>query len=112
MHPADLLDAVGAEQRGEHGLVEAGEQNLDLAVGGQRTQAVEIGRLVLLQPLEERAGEVEHDGQKPAARQPVEQGPVDVLHVLGEDVVEVAHRLVQMQAEDEADGGHESAEDQ
>ena len=46
VHPVDLLDPVGAGQRGEHRLVEAGQQELDPAVGGQAAEPVEIGRLV------------------------------------------------------------------
>jgi hypothetical protein len=50
--------------------------------------------------------------EKPAPRQPVEQRPVHVLHVLGEDVVEVADRLVEVEPEDEPDRCHRSAGDE
>ena len=108
VHPADLLHPVRPGQRGEHRLVEAGQEHLDLPVGGETGQAIEIGGLVPLQPLEQRPREVQHDGEEVALAQPVEQRAIDVIDVLGEDVVEVADRLMQVQSEDEADRvGHQ-----
>ncbi len=53
---------------------------------------------------------MQHRREKPAPGETVEQRPVDVLHVLGEDVVEVADRLVEVESEDEPDRSHRSAE--
>ncbi len=65
VHPADLLDPVGSGNRGEHRLVEAGKKDLELPVGGERADSVEIGGLVTLQPLQEGAGEMQHAGRNP-----------------------------------------------
>ena len=61
VHPVDLFDPVLARQRGEHRLVEAGQQDLDAAVGGEAAQPVEVCRLVVLEPLEQRPAQVQHD---------------------------------------------------
>jgi hypothetical protein len=55
---------------------------------------------------------MEDHREKPASREPVEQWPVHVFHVLGEDMVEVADRLVEVESEDEPDRSHRSVEDQ
>ena len=45
VHPLDLLHAIRPRQR-EHRLIEAGEENLDLALRCERSQPVEVGGLV------------------------------------------------------------------
>ena len=86
----------------------ARQQHLDAAVCGEGAEPIEVGWLVVLQPLEQRPGEVQDHREEVSPRKPVEQGPVDVLDVLREDVIEVAHRLVEVQTEDEADGIHQA----
>jgi hypothetical protein len=54
-----------------------------------------------LEPFEQRAGEVEDGGKELALGEPLQQRAVNVLDVLGEDVVEIPHRLVEMETEDE-----------
>jgi hypothetical protein len=46
---------------------------------------------------------VEHDREELALAEALEEWPVDVAYVLLEDVVEIAYRLVEMHAEDEAE---------
>lgn len=67
MHPLDLFDPVSAGQGGEYRLIESGQEQLDAPVGHQAAQPVEIRRVVLLQPLEERPREVKDYGKKVAA---------------------------------------------
>jgi hypothetical protein len=62
MHPAYLLHPIAAGQRSQHGLIEAREQDLHLAVRRERAEPVEIRGLVRLEPLEQRPGQVQHDG--------------------------------------------------
>ena len=58
------------------------------------------------EPFEQRPAQVEDDGQELAGGQGVDQRTVDVLHVLREDVIEVADGLMEMEPEREADRGH------
>jgi hypothetical protein len=67
---------------------------------------IEVRAVVDLQPLEERPRDVEHEREELPACEVVQQRTVDIRHVLREDVVEVADRLMQVQAEDEADRLH------
>ena len=112
VQPLDLLDPVLARERRQHRLVEAGEQELDPAVGGEPAEPVEVGGLVELEPLEQRSAQVQHDRQELPVGERVEQRAVHVLDVLGEDVIEVADGLMEVQAEREADGSHGLAEDE
>ena len=99
----DLLHAIRPRQRGEHRLIEAGEENLDLALRCERSQPVEVGGLVRLEPLEQRPREMKHDRQEATAGEPIEQGAIHVFDVLGEHMVEVADRLVDVESEYESD---------
>ena len=54
----------------------------------------------------------EDDRQEAPFGEMLEDRAVDVGDVLLEDVVEVADRLMQMNAEDESDWGHASADDE
>ena len=57
-HPSYLLDPVGGRERREHRLVEAGQQELDVTLRCQPTDQVEVGRVVRLEPLEQRPRDV------------------------------------------------------
>jgi hypothetical protein len=102
----DLLDAITSGQRSEHGLVESSEEELDLSVRHQPTELVEVGRIMCLQPFEERPRQVEHRGEELVGGKMLEDRSVYVSNVLLEDVVEVADWLVEMQAKDESDRSH------
>jgi hypothetical protein len=106
LHPADLIQAIPARQRGEHGLVEPGQQELHPPVRGEAPESVHPRRCVHVEPLEQRTGNVEDDREEISRGQAVEQRGVHVVQVLLKNVVEVPHRLVQVQAENEAHGGH------
>ena len=60
---------------------------------------------MLFQPLEQRARDVECERQEAGSGRALDDRPVDVAHVIGHDVVEIPHRLMQVQAKDEPQGG-------
>ena len=92
-----------ARERGEDRLVEAREQQLELARAREAGEPVEVCRLVRLQPLQQRSGQVQHGGEEVRLLQLVEQGTIDIVQVLAEDAVEVADGLVQVQPDHEAE---------
>ena len=49
---------------------------------------------------------MQNQGQKVPLGEPLQNGPVDIADVLLEDVVEVTHRLMQVQTKDESNRGH------
>src|SRR5690349_14567599 len=106
VHPLDLFHSIGSRQRGQYRLVEAGQQQLDLTIADQTAELVEICALMLFEPFQQRSGKVQHDRREAVSRQSFQDRAVDVADVLLEDVVEVADRLVQVKAEDEADRLH------
>ena len=59
-----------------------------------------------LEPLEQRAAQSGSTTGRNRGRRALEQRAIDVVHVLREDVVEVADRLMQMEAEREPDRRH------
>jgi hypothetical protein len=61
---------------------------------------------VLLQPLEQRAGEVQDEGEKTTLGETFDDGSVDILNVLLENVIEVADGLVEVKPENESDRSH------
>ena len=101
-HPVDLLDPVEPGQRRQHGLVEPREQQLQAPVHGEPRDPVEQRGFVPFEPLEQRTRHVDGDGEEFPLREPLQERAVHVAHVLLEHVVEVAHRLVEMDAEGEA----------
>jgi len=105
-HPRHLLDPIGGQQGREHRLVEPREQELDVTLRRQAPDQVEVGRVMCFEPLEQRAREVQREREEAALRQPLDERPVDVPQMLLEHVVEVPHRLVQVDAEHEADRVH------
>ena len=58
-HHGDLPARVALGQDGQHRLVEAAAEELDLAALDQRAQLVEVVGPLALDPLEERAGVVQ-----------------------------------------------------
>ncbi len=63
---------------------------------------------MLLQPLEQRAGDVQRQGEEARSRRTLDDRPIHVADVIGHDVVEIPDRLMQVQAEDESQGcGHD-----
>jgi septum formation topological specificity factor MinE len=64
------------------------------------------------QPFQKRTREVQHGRKEIVVRKPLQNRPVDILHVLSEDVIEIANRLVQMEAKDESDWTHSLAENE
>src|SRR5215216_2993530 len=106
VHPLDLLDPVGAGQRGKHGLIEAGQEQLHPTIAHQLPEEVQVRGVVGLQPLEQWARQMEHERQEASGGEMLQNWTVDVLDMLLEDVIEVADRLMQVETEDEADRGH------
>jgi len=77
-----------------------------VTVRGQPSDQVEIGRVMGFEPLEQRARDVQREGEEASLGEPLDQRPIDVPQVIGEHMVEVSHRLMQMHAEHEADRVH------
>ena len=103
VHPLDLLHAIRAAARAPARRSRRGESRPCPPM--RRSQPVEVGGLVALEPL--RAGpRGAGDRRKATAGEPIEQRAVDVLDVLGEHVVEVADRLMEVESENEADRRH------
>ena len=97
-HARDLLETVGLGQRGEYRLVKPGEQQLQLSIAHQPADHVEPGDVVFRQPFQQRAGHVERERKKPGSGRALDDGAIHVAHVIGHDVVEIPHRLMQVQA--------------
>ena len=83
--------------------MEARQEQFELARARQEREAVEVRWLMRFQPLQERPGQMEDGGEQVRFLQLVEQRPVDIVHVLAEDMIEVADGLVQVQPDDEAE---------
>src|SRR2546425_5793749 len=97
-HSADLLEPIGAGERREDRLVESREQQLQPAFGGKPANHVEPRRVVLFQPLEQRTRDVQREREKPGGGGSLDNRPIDVAHMVGHDVVEIPHGLMQVQA--------------
>jgi hypothetical protein len=102
----DLLYPVGSGQGCQDRLVESGQEQLHLAAGHKPTQLIEIGAVMRFQPLEQRSREVQHERKEAPLGQTLQDGPVNILNVLLEDMIEVSDWLVQVQPKYEAYGGH------
>src|ERR1041385_2790699 len=102
-HPLDLLEAVFPEQRNEDGLVEPREQQLHAPFAREPADQVEQSPFVRFEPLEQRTGEMDGNGEKLPLRQPLEKRPVHVAHVLLEHVIEISNRLVEVDPEGKSD---------
>ncbi len=102
LHPLYLLHPVGPEQRRKDGFGPPGCEELDASVRGESAQPVEIAGRVPLQPLDERTGHMKRDREQAAPLQQVQQGLIHLDHVLLQHVVEVPHRLVEMETEKES----------
>src|SRR2546429_4530715 len=93
LFPYTTLFRSGGGQRREHRLVEAGQQELDVTLRCQPTDQVEVGRVVRLEPFEQRPRDVQREWKEAALRQPLDERPVDIPQMGFENVVEVPHRL-------------------
>ncbi len=75
--------------------------------GGQLRQAIDIFRMVRVEPFHQRAAGVQGDPQRLVAAEDVEKRQVAVLVGLLENVVEIADGLMIVEGQDQADGvGH------
>ena len=104
-HPRELVDPVLLGQRGEHGLVQAAAEDLDLAAVDQRAQPLEEGGSLGRQPLEQRARVVQREPDARVALEGRDHRQVGLLVHLGEHPAEVADRLVVVDGEGERDAG-------
>ena len=109
VHHPDLPDPVLFGNDRQDGFVEASAQELDLPPAGQFLDEVPTGPLVLFHVLPERAGEVESEAEARMPGQALEQRPVAVLECVLDDVVEIPHRLVVVDGEQEDELVHSSS---
>jgi hypothetical protein len=112
VHPLDLLHPIGTGERRQHGLVEPGEEQLHPSIADEPPEEVEVPSVVRLQPLEQRAGEMQDHGEKISSGKALQNRPIDVSDMLLEDMIEVADWLMEMEAEDKPECGHKLAYDQ
>ena len=73
-------------------------------VRGELAEEVEERATLLLQPFEQRAGEMHADGEEAPLIDSLEEWSIHLVQMLFEDRVEIADRLVEVDAEGEADG--------
>ena len=105
----DLADLVPVRQERQDRLVEAAAQQLDLPVGGQAPQQVEGRTRARLEGLEQAPRAVHGQGQAaPGAIERLEEGMIGADDRLVDDAVEVADRLVVVDAEEEVERGRHS----
>ena len=103
---AQLADPVALRQRGEHRLVVAAADDLDLAAIDEDAQALDECGSLARSHCEERPGVVERrdaDARVPLER--LEHRQVRRVVDLGEHPAEVADRLVVVEDEGEGDAG-------
>jgi hypothetical protein len=55
---------------------------------------------VLFEPLEQRTGDVQRQREEAGPGRALDDRPIDVADVISHDVVEIPHRLMQVQAKD------------
>jgi hypothetical protein len=105
-HGHDLFDPVLPQQHREDRLVVPGQQQLHLTLRREDADVVEKVASIrsCLKPGQERAREMEGEGEALLPAQRGEQRAIHVPKVILEDDIEVAHRLVKVEAEREADG--------
>src|SRR6266850_1919796 len=106
--PLDLTDLVEVRQHGQDRLVESTGQELHLSARGEGPEEVEGTGRVLAQPLEQAAGIVDAQPDLRALVEPLEERPIGALGRLDHHVVEVADRLVVVDAETERQAIHRS----
>ena len=80
-HPRDLLQAILARQRGQHGLIEAGEQELRAARAAEAREIVDERAVVAFAPLEQRSGHVQNHRPLRTRRQMGHQRSIHVADV-------------------------------
>ena len=103
-HP-DLADAVPRRQHREHRLVERTTHDLDLPLGDESGDAVEIVGVVPVEPFGQRAARMQRQPDAWMAFEQFQERQVAVLVGLFDHAVEVADRLVVVKDEDEPNGG-------
>ncbi len=63
---------------------------------------------MVLEPFEQRPRYMQRQREEAGGGGALDDGPIDVAHVIGHDVVEIPHRLMQVQAKDKSQGcGHD-----
>ncbi|MBK7702326.1 MAG: hypothetical protein IPI34_05235 [bacterium] len=100
-HHAQLPDAVALRDGGEDRLVKAAAEHLHAPGAHQEGRALEPLRVVPLQPLQQRAGHVQAEAELLVALDPLQERQVAAAVDVLDDVVEVADRLVVVDADDE-----------
>jgi hypothetical protein len=101
VHPLHLCQAINTRERGENRFVESRQQQLDASITGEFSDVVQERRFVLVQPLDERAGDVQCDREERLRLYVFKERPIHLSHVLFKDVAEIANRLVQVEPETE-----------
>jgi hypothetical protein len=90
----DLLDPVLLPEGRKDRFIVSGQKKLQAPFGYELSHSIQVGDVVGLQPVQERSGQVEREGKKSSLDGLVEEGSVDLLQMLLEDVAEVAYRLM------------------
>ena len=106
LHEVDLAARVVVREHREQRFVEAAAEHLHLAAFGERVQIAQEGGTICLKPLEQRPAVVEGGLDPRELGEGVQEGAVAAVVGLGEDVIEVAHRLVIVNRKDESELGH------
>ena len=106
---ADLPHPVAVGNHGQDRLVESAAQDLDPARLDQAANLGDVLGVLLDQPFQERSGGVQGERDLRIVFQHVQKRAIAVAIGLLEDAVEIAHRLVVVQGEDQANGGHKRA---
>ena len=101
---ADLTNTVPRRQHRQHWLVERAPHDLDLPLGHEAGDAVEVVGMVAVEPLSQRAACVERQPDPGMAFEEFQKRQVAVPVCLLDDAVEVADGLVVVENEDEPDG--------
>jgi hypothetical protein len=110
----DLLDPVLGSKRHEDRLVVTRREEFDPAGVDLPSHPIDPVRGVVLQPVEQWPREMDRHRADLAVAEAVQQRGIDCVEVVAEDVIEVPHRLVEMEAKAEAEGfshGHLAAGD-
>ena len=106
-HRSQLGDPVALGEGGEHGLIEAPAQQLDLVPGHQPAEALEELRALGGHPFQQRAGVVEREAHAGMAFDRLDHRAVRPVADLGEHPAEVADRLMVVDRQGQRDpGGH------
>ena len=70
-----------------------------MPVGDEPADVVEDAGLMRFQPFEQRTGHVQREREEPGVSDVIQEWPVNIAHVLRKHVIEIADRLVNVDAE-------------